>query len=296
MIPIFKNNYYRKIGSGKTFSIEFDKMPSTTLNHTEESKKAAIELYDLKQGELHLCYRCGVDSEFMLSIFMELGIPFIPVIFQYSPNYNYHDLEYALNFCRLKNLTPKIIDIDFDHFAKSGRLLDVCKQIKSNTWLRSGVCEGISKLDGTVILSEGEPWVTLDKETMDWNIRFDEHDFSWGNFYMENGIYGTPYFGAYTPEKHMSFLYEPIIQDVINNQVPGKLGTISSKVVVYNANNNFNLIARPKYHGYEHIYNSELYNAGLFKEIENELSQNNNGQYFVEIQSFIKKATSYGIF
>ena len=87
MIDLVKNNYYRKIGTGSTFSVEFDKMPSATLNHTEESKKAAIELYDLKQGELHLCYSGGVDSEFMLSIFMELGIPFTPVVFKITPNW-----------------------------------------------------------------------------------------------------------------------------------------------------------------------------------------------------------------
>jgi hypothetical protein len=290
MIPLFKNNYYRKIGTGKTFSIEFDKMPSSTLNHTEESKKAAIELYDLKQGELHLCYSGGVDSEFMVSVFIELGIPFTPVLLRYNPNYNHHDLEYSLKFCKLKNLNPKIVDIDFNHFVKSGRLLDLCKMIKTSDWRRAGVCEGISKLDGTVILGDCEPYVNLNQETMTWNFAVDEHEFAWGNFYIQHGIHGTPYFGGYTPEKYMSFLYNQRIQDVINNKLPGKLGTATSKVIVYNSNNNFNLEPRSKYHGYEHVYTSELYDTDLFKDIDKELAQY-NGHYAMEIQSFIKTAT-----
>lgn len=285
MIDLVKNNYYRKIGSGADFSVEFDRMPSTTLNHTEESKKAAIELYDLKQGTLHLCYSGGVDSEFMLSIFMELGIPFVPVVFKIAPDINNHDLEYCTNFCESKNLKPKIVDIDFDHFLKSGKLLDVCKEIKTNIWIRAGLCEGLKKLDGTILLGDCEPYVGLDQQTMAWNLKVDEHEFAWGNFYKQHGIHGTPYFGAYTPEKYMAFLYNQRIQDIINNRLPGKLGTSTSKVIVYNSDNNFNLELRPKYHGYEFVGENEL-----LKEIEKEI-EHFNGHYSIEVHSFIKKLT-----
>jgi hypothetical protein len=291
MIDLFKNNYYRQVGTGSKFSVEFDTISNTTVTHTEESKKAAIELYDLKQGELHLCYSGGIDSEFMVSVFIELGMPFTPVLFKYNNNYNKHDLDYSLKFCESKKLTPLIIDIDFDHFVTSGRLLDVCKKIKTSTWLRSGVCEGISNLDGTVLLGDCEPYVNLDQETLTWNFRIDEHEFAWGNLFKQNGIHGTPYFGSYTPGKFISFLKNQRIQDIVNNKLPGKLGTITSKPIVYNSDNNFNLQPRPKYHGYEEIFNSELYVSGILKEIEKELEQYNNGHYAVEIHKFIKMVT-----
>lgn len=290
MIELFKNNYYRQVGSGSTFSVEFDKMPGTVLNHTEESKKAAIELYDLKQGTLHLCYSGGVDSEFMVSVFIELGIPFTPVLFRFN-HYNQNDLDYSLKFCQAKKLTPLIIDIDFDHFVKSGRLLTVCKQIKTSLWHRAGVCEGVSNLDGTVLLGDCEPYVNLDQETMTWNFKIDEHEFAWGNWFEQNSIHGTPYFGSYTPGKFIAFLKNRRIQDIVNNKLPGKLGTISSKFIVYNSDNEFNIQPRPKYHGYESVFDSELYTSGMLKEIEKELEESNNGQYAMEIRSFMKMVT-----
>jgi len=290
MIDLFKNNYYRQVGTGPTFSVEFDKIADTLLNHTEESKKAAAELYDLKQGDLHLCYSGGVDSEFMVSVFIELGIPFTPVLFKFN-NYNKIDLGYALKFCELKNLKPLIIDIDFDSFVTSGRLLELCKKIKTSIWLRAGVCEGISKLDGTVLLGDCEPYVSLDQETMAWNFKIDEHEFAWGNLFVQNGIHGTPYFGSYTPGKFIAFLKNKRIQDIVSNKLPGKLGTVTSKSIVYNSNNNFNIKSRPKFHGYEEVFNGELYTSGLLKEIEEELAQSNNGQYSMEIRNFMKMVT-----
>ena len=120
---------------------------------------------------------------------------------------------------------------------------------------------------------------------MSWNVKVDEHEFAWGNFYKQHNIHGTPYFGAYTPEKYMSFLYNQRIQDVINNRLPGKLGTATSKVIVYNSDNNFNLESRPKYHGYEPIVENEF-----LKEIEKEIEQF-AGHYSMEVHSFIKMIT-----
>ena len=93
MIPLSKNNYIRQSGSGTTFNIEIDPLPTSFDSYFVESCRAAEEIYNLKQGKLHLMYSGGIDSEFMLSVFLHMKMDFVPVIVQLNPNYNTHTIQ-----------------------------------------------------------------------------------------------------------------------------------------------------------------------------------------------------------
>lgn len=284
-MQITKNNYQRQHGTGDKFSIEFDPFPTSFKNHFIESQQAAEEVYSLKKGKFYLMYSGGLDSEFSLSVFLSLRMEVVPVIIKLNPHYNDFDTNYAFEFCKSKNLNPVVIDIDFDHFVKSGKMLDFAKKYKAEIYHRSATMNAITKLDGTVIMGDNEPYICKDNDK--WNFSLHEHDYATVNFYEQNNIHGTPHFGCYTPEMTLSFLTDPVTQDLANNRIPGKLGSNSSKHLVYNRHSNFNLKIRPKYTGYEIIEQSPIFNHESFKELE-EFGKTCNGVYTRDYFEMIK--------
>jgi len=287
MISLYKNNYIKISGSGPTFTVDHKYLPTKFENYYIESRKAAEEIYELRNGKLNILYSGGIDSEFALSVFLDMGIPITPVIIKLNPNYNIHDLEYAIKFCQGKNIEPVIIDIDFDWFVESGLLLSIAKETNCNIYHRSATAYAAKQLDGTVLLGDGEPYVKLQKDGT-WNIEMYQHDYAVSNYFQLHKIYGTAHFNTYTSEMKAAFLSDVRICDLVNNRLPGKLGSITSKPIIYNRNNNFNLSERPKYHGYENIVTSKIFQHSAFKEIE-EFGKNCNGIYSVNYFEFMKE-------
>jgi hypothetical protein len=287
MISLYKNNYIEISGSGPTFKVDHNPLPTKFENYYIESRKAAEEIYELRNGKLNILYSGGIDSEFALSIFLDMGIPITPVIIKLNPDYNIHDLEYATKFCQDKNIEPVIIDIDFDWFVESGLLLSIAKETNCNIYHRSATAYAAKQLDGTVLLGDGEPYVKLQKDGS-WNIEINQHEYAVSNYFQLHNIHGTAHFNTYTPEMKAAFLSDARIYDLVHNRLPGKQGTITSKPIIYNRNNNFNLSERPKYHGYECIPTSEIFQHPAFEEIEL-FGKSCNGIYSVNYFQFMKE-------
>ena len=88
-------------------------------------------------------------------------------------------------------------------------------------------------------------------------------------FYRKNNIFGTPFVLAYTPEQLASFLLDETIIKLSNNEIPGKLGSHSSKIHVYNNQPYFKLGERKKLHGFELVESSEIFKHNDFRTLEN---------------------------
>lgn len=258
MIPLIKNNYIRASGSNTTWTLNIDPLPTKFDNYFLESCKAAEEIYDLKNGPLHVMYSGGADSEYALSVFLHLGMNVTPVIVRLSHDYNAHDIKYAFKFCKAKNLTPRIIDIDFHNFVESGRLDEINKFAKSSIIGRTPACYAIGLIDGSVVCGEGDPHIAKDIETGEWYFDAYQHDYAMENYMVAKGIDGTIFFNSYTPEMLAAYLTDPRMQDLAANRVPGKLGSYSSKYFMYNRHSNFNLEERPNYTGFEKVLESEI--------------------------------------
>ena len=286
MIEIFKNGYYRQAGTGIDFKTIVDPLPLQSENYFLESIKAAEEIEANRSGKLHLLYSGGLDSEFMLSVFLHLGIDVIPTFIKLSPNYNNHDLEYALKFCQSKSINLKVVDIDLKWFIESGTMLDIARSTKASAYQYTTHAYVTGMLDGTVISAGNEPYVKVGPETLTWYVEEYEYDFSMINYYQDNGIYGTPAFMSYTPGQMISYLRSRRIQQLVLNLLPGKLGSISSKHIIYNENNDFFLRARPKYHGGEYLEKSELFNHPTFKDIQ-KIKETYCGIYQTEYHKFM---------
>jgi hypothetical protein len=57
----------------------------------------------------------------------------------------------------------------------------------------------------------------------------------------------------------LAFLVDPAINKLANHGFPGRLGTNSTKVEVFNRGTGFNLEQRVKQHGYEYVESSPIY-------------------------------------
>jgi len=286
-MQLSKNNYILPSGMSSTFSVLFDELSKQYDNYFVESCKAAKEVYDLKQGKVYMLYSGGVDSEYALSIFLSLGMDITPVIINLNPNYNDFDIKYATDFCNKKNISPLIINLDFNHFVKSGKFLEVSKICRSEIYHRAATAYVAGQLDGTVLLGDGEPYIKKDSND-NWNIEIYEHDYAVWNYYVAKGIYGTTHFNRYTPEMLLSFFADERMVELANNIVPGKLSSNSSKFIIYNRDSNFNLEERPKYHGYEKIETSEIFKHDAFRELEI-IGKEWNGVHSTNYFEFIKQ-------
>lgn len=258
MIPRIKTDFMRPSGTGKTWKFDLDPLPKKFDNYFVEACKTAEEIYDLKEGPLHVMYSGGVDSEHALSVFLHLGMNVTPVIVKLLPDFNDHDISYALKFCESKNIKPRIIEIDFKHFLESGKFEEINKIIKTNAHARATTCYALSLVDGSIVCGEGDPHLSKSEKDGVWYFTDVEHAYSLNTFMDHLGIDGTPYFNGYSAEMVAAFLTDPRMRDLADNKVPGKLGSHSSKYIVYNRHSGFNLEERPKYHGFEKIIETEL--------------------------------------
>lgn len=287
MIPITKNNYLRQSGTGPSFKIDINKIKGPFGNYYQESMLAAEEIYSLKEGDLHIFYSGGIDSEYALSVFVELGMSVIPTIIKLS-NYNYHDIKYALEFCNEKQLIPKIIDIDFDEFVKSGKILEVARESRSSVYHRPATAYAASLVDGTVLFGDGEPYIRLNSDTNTWNLEIDEHDYAVFNYLNKKNIPCVPHFNRFREGMLAAYMLDPRMKELAEHKHPGKLGSNSSKMFMYNRHSPFKLFNRPKFTGYEYVENTELFDQSIIKQLKEE-GQNYTGLVAFDYHVFIRE-------
>ena len=249
------NNYLRGTGTNITWSVEIDSPTRLPKTYYEETVVAAEIIWSQKQGPLHLCYSGGLDSEYVLCVFLELGMNIQPIIMK--TQYNHPETQYAFKLCEAKNIKPIIIDLDYDNFIKSGKFLEIATNTKcsayqyiANMWLTNQV-------DGTVITGDSDPHLFLNNAM--WYIDEIEPTYRQFDYFTQNNIHGTPFFLSYTAEQYLAFLIDPTIKNLANNEIPGKTGSYSSKVHVYNNQNKFKLEQRTKLTGYELVEKSSIF-------------------------------------
>lgn len=249
------NNYVRGTGTGPSWSVSINSPSRPLKTFYEETAIAAEMIWAQKQGKLYLCYSGGLDSEYVLRVFLELGMNIQPVIMR--TQYNHPETQYAFKLCDIKNIKPIIIDLDYDNFIESGKFLEIATNTKcaayqyiANMWLTS-------QIEGTVITGDSNPHIFLDNNN--WYVDEIEPTYRQFDYFKQHNIHGTPFFMSYTAEQYFSFLTDPTMRKLANNEILGKTGSYSSKVHVYNNQSKFILEQRTKLTGYELVEASPIF-------------------------------------
>lgn len=269
-MELLKDNYLRPFGHGDNFKVDIDPPKSKNLDYFFLCKQLAESVHEKKIGKLYLLYSGGLDSEYILSIFLSLKIEIVPVIIRLMPYYNEHDIRYAYDFCTSKKLKPLIIDVDFNKFVQSNKILEIATEYKIGAYQLPCTFHILEKIDGTIIMgSHGNPHMAYDSIDGLWYVDEYEPIHTLLEFFRNKNLYGCPFFLVHSPEQYLAFLLDKNMQKLANNFFPGKLGNNSTKFLVYNQGNDFNLKNRKKYTGYENIEKSEIFqhpNLQFFKD------------------------------
>lgn len=260
---LLDNNYLRGSGHGSTWHVEIDPPRRPVKSYYEETVIAAEMIWAQKQGALNLLYSGGLDSEYVLSVFLKLGMDIHPVIMNLCSHsgyiYNTHESKYAFKFCEAKGLNPTVINLNFDEFVESGQLLSIAESVECAAYQLPASMWLASQIDGTVITGNDPPHLKLNTQDGQWYLDEEEIIHTQFKYFKKYDVYGTPFFLSYTPELMLSFLLDPTMADLANHKFYGKLGSNSTKVHVFNNGSGFDLEQRVKQHGYEKIAESPIY-------------------------------------
>lgn len=284
-----ENNYITSKGHGKNFKVKILPPKNINANFHEESKKVAEMIWSKKQGNINLMYSGGIDSEYVLGVFLEMKMKVTPIIIKLNPGYNEHDVKYAFEYCESKKLKPKVIDLDFDKFVSSGEILDIASQVKCGLYQLPSTYKIIEQLDGTIVMgSHGPPHLTKNEENNLWYITEHEPIHTVLKWFKKKDIFGFPFFLVYTPEQYISFVRHPLMINLVQNRIPGKLGNNSTKWMVFNDFSGYRSVQRPKFTGYENIENSNIFQHENMQTIVS-WKRKYYGQYKEEYNAFINR-------
>ncbi|MBO01929.1 MAG: hypothetical protein CMG35_04750 [Candidatus Marinimicrobia bacterium] len=257
------NNYFTTSGHGSRWKVKLKSGDRFPDNYYKESIRAARLLDSSIDAPLVLLFSGGLDSEYMVNVFIKSGVEFKVAIISYG-DYNKHDNKYAFEFCKKRNIEPIVIDVDIEKFITSGRIIEIANEAKCCAYQIPSIMEGILKVDGAVIMANGEPYVK--NFDGDWRWEETERVNSYMNWYKQKNILGTPDFLRYTPQMTAGFLLEPRVMKLVNNELPGKLSTRTSKHIIYSQN--FDLAKRSKFTGWEKLEQTDFMNNEVFREFD----------------------------
>ena len=281
------NNYFTTTGHGNNWEVQLEPCTRFPDNFYKESIRAAKLIDSAIDAPLVLLFSGGLDSEYMLNIFKSANIDFKVAIISYG-DYNIHDNRYAFKYCKENNIEPIVIDIDMDKFITSGKIIEIANLAKCCAYQIPSIMHALTKIDGAIIMANGEPYVK--NFDGDWRWEETERVNSYMGWFKSQELLGTPDFLRYTPEMTASFLMEPRVIQLVNNEHPGKLSTRTSKHMIYSQQ--FKLAQRSKFTGWEKLERLPIMENELFKEFDL-LKEKYNGVFELSYNNLVDTLLKY---
>ena len=298
-MELIKNNYLYGTGHGDTWHVNIDPPIRKVKTYFEETLSAVEYVYANKTGKFKVLYSGGLDSQYVCEVLLHLGIDFDPVIIELKNNsgevLNMHDIQHAYEFCKSRNIEPIRYDLNFEKFVESGKNVEIAESVTCCSFALPATMYVSSQLDGFTLLGNDPPYMRYEKDKDIWVLEELEYVHSLLRYYKKYGVNGCPFLLSYTPEMMLAFLIDPQVQKLGTGQLPGKLGSNSTKSYVFNNGSNFNMPvynfttqSRVKYTGYEEIFRSEFIqhpNLQIFEEFKKKW----NGEYLEPYTDVVKR-------
>ena len=107
-MPGHRDWYKLTAGTPEDFKIAFDPYPFHEMSISAAGAYTA-NLIQEKHNNIWLAMSGGYDSEFVANCFYDNNIPFTPIIWRIQ---DWPESDYAIHWCRQRNITPHIVDKD----------------------------------------------------------------------------------------------------------------------------------------------------------------------------------------
>lgn len=295
-MELLKDNYMYGTGHGKDWRVHIEPPKKKVKSYYEESVDAIEYIYANKTGKFQVLYSGGVDGQYIIELLRRLKMPFDVTIIHLKDKQgtllNGHEVIYAHEYCKSRNISPNIYDLNFTDFVESGKMLEISESITCCSIAMPGTMHVASQLDGFKLLGNDPPY--LKDINGEWLVEELEYSHGMLRFFDRYKVNGIPYFLQYTAEMELAFLLDPAVKDLVNNVDPTRKGSNSIKSIVFNRGSDFNIpvydiaTSKKKYTGYEKVYTSDFAKQHPNLTVYHELRSKWNGEWYVPYDELVE--------
>jgi hypothetical protein len=231
------HGYRTDINDSYKYHIDTTFIESPVLTYKDELYKSASLMRDCFTEPFDVLLSGGIDSEIVVRTFKDLGIKHKTFIFKYEDNLNYRDVESAIEICLSAGIDFNIIDFNLrDFFEKEAYQL-----FQKSGSLQAGrlpQLKFLDLLDNIPVTGNSEPYwkrsLLLDySNKSEWLFPIREGDHNLSIYCHGQGRDSICDWYEFHPNVIKSFNMHPLIQNLLEDKIPGKLSSWSSRVPIH---------------------------------------------------------------
>jgi len=230
------------------YSVKIGRCNRMPMDFKSEALRAA-RLIAQENDNIWISYSGGIDSEFIICVFLEAGIDFKVATVAMKNKINEYDLQHSRSFCHRAGIKLHEFEIDVEEFYRNEletyavATNCISPQFPVHMWLWD-------QLDGLIVAGHGDPiFKCKDRE---WYLQIQEKEDSVFRYAKWRDRNMAPGFYVYTPELLLSFMLEQEVSNMFLAPKRAGLKDIQQvKHLVYSKYYDIN--AREKQTGFEYI-------------------------------------------
>jgi hypothetical protein len=208
----------------KSLRFYFESSTRKALPWKDEIYAAARTIANRTKKPIWVCSSGGIDSEVACRAFFDQGINFSVLTLAHTENTNFHDINYAVRWCRARNVRHEIVRIDMPAFL-TGEVETYARKypaLHPFRYFQIKLMETVERMGGFAVLAGGEQL---------YNARPKEGSLTRDDLYLlftigniapiewckDNSTDHEPYFYFSTPELCLSFMRLPLVNFALEN-------------------------------------------------------------------------------
>jgi hypothetical protein len=146
--------YGHRTSSDAKFWIKYGRCNTEPSDFRNECIRAARLIYESTNKKILIHLSGGIDSEIICRAFLEAKLPFEVCIWKFKDDLNYHDIIYAIDFCKKYDIKINEIEIDIIKFIGED-MFNIYKDNFCPNWWANIVKYVVEKMDGYQIFGDG---------------------------------------------------------------------------------------------------------------------------------------------
>ncbi len=213
------------------------------LSWKEELFAAARSIVNRTNKPIWVCSSGGIDSEIACRSFYDQGINFSVLTVEHEAGTNYHDIKFAIEWCRERGVQHKIVKLDMPRFLSH----DVEEYAKKYPafhpfrYFQIRLMEIVEEMGGFAVLAGGEQLYQTDRTKQlltkdDVTLMFTTGNIAPLEWLKDTKLDHEPYFYFSQPEVCAAYMRIPLVEFAINNPEAvfrHKANTFTLKRLVY---------------------------------------------------------------
>jgi len=227
-----------KLSKDSVFKIQFsNNLPVKDLHYFDALKYNAEMVAENFQGPFDVLLSGGIDSEIVVRMNHRLGIKQNVYTFRLENNYNIRDFESAQSICNSLGIKLNVIDWNLQKWIENDAY-ELYQKTHHPVVERMVRFDWFKYFDNVIVMGEAEPYWrrelegNYDKKSA-WHLIWEEDHFGSSIYANLTGqtVIGEWY--AYTPEVVKSYHKLPLVKNLLDDQLRGKISCWSSRTKIH---------------------------------------------------------------